>query len=202
MIATVAVRVRVAYGTHARLAVHLRAEKARGRQLLTQLLEVAGYRQDLPGAERARLLAEARAVRAAMRARGELLDTVDALVTPAVRAELAGRGWAWPLPTPPRSAPKAGRWPGSRDSGYPEAISLRLPPDLARQVYAGCWHASKEAIAELRAWRDANPGVVAHLDPELRADYDEMAARVITPGHVLRAAVARALPADDTSLQT
>jgi hypothetical protein len=89
----------------------------------------------------------------------------------------------------------AGRWPGSRDGGWPEKIVARLPADLVAQVHAACWHTSKHAIEALRRWRDTHPAVV--LAREDLTVYEDLAAQVTTTGRVWRAAVDRALPVAD-----
>ncbi|WP_440106487.1 DUF4158 domain-containing protein [Streptosporangium sp. H16] len=145
--------------------------------------------------ERAALAAQVLADVAQMRERGELADTVDALLTHAVRVEMTFRSWDVDWPSPPLGAPRAGRWPGSRDGGWPEKIVARLPVDLVAQVHAACWNTSKDAIEVLRRWRDAHPAVV--LSREDLTGYEELAAQVSTPGQVWRAAIARALPVAD-----
>lgn len=195
MAGTVAVMARVAYGTRARLEKRMGAEKAQHRELLHAAR--GGIDPLAPADERAERAARVRADLAQMRERGELADTVDALLTHAVRVEMATRGWDVDWPPVPLGAPRAGRWPGSRDGGWPEKIVARLPADLVAQVQAACWHTSKDAIEALRRWRDGHPGVV--LSREDLGGYEDLAAQVTTPGRVWRAAVARTLPVADPS---
>ncbi|WP_436764323.1 hypothetical protein [Streptosporangium sp. V21-05] len=193
MAGTVAVMARVVSGTRARLKTRMVVEKARRRELLHAAR--AGIDPLASAEKRATLAAQVLADLAQMRERGELVDTVDALLTHAVRVEMAERGWDVDWPSPPPGAPRAGRWPGSRDGGWPEKIVARLPVDLVAQVHAACWNTSKDAIAALRRWRDAHPAVV--LCREDLAGYEELAAQVTAPGEVWRAAVAHALPVVD-----
>ncbi|GAA3225076.1 hypothetical protein [Nonomuraea helvata] len=185
------VQARVAYGTRARLAERLAAEKATRRAILADLFPVE---PDAPAAERARVRAQARSHLHGLRQRGELCDSVDVLMTHAVRAELRERGWDHPWPPPPPTAPHSGRWPGSQDGAWPEVIPMRLPAELAERLQAACAHVSMPAIVEIRSLRDANPGPITPADGALFERYQSLAAEVITPGDVLRAAVARALP--------
>ncbi|MGJ6969047.1 hypothetical protein ACSDR0_44850 [Streptosporangium sp. G11] len=166
-------------------------EKARRRELL----QTARSQIDplAPVDERVERAAQVLADLAQMRERGELVDTVDALLTHAVRVEMAERGWDVDWPSPPLGAPRAGRWPGSRDGGWPEKIVARLPAELVARVHAACWGVSKDAIEALRRWRDGHPGVV--LSREDLVVYEDLAGKVITPGAVWRSAVDRALPA-------
>ncbi|RSM93780.1 hypothetical protein DMB42_52120 [Nonomuraea sp. WAC 01424] len=194
--ATTPVRVHLAFGTLGRLQTVIKAEKARGRAFLVALRSQLGA--DAPersAAERAAARARARARLAELRRDGELTDTRDVLVTHALRAELAARGWDHDWPPPPADAPGAGRWPGSIARSWPESLTVRLPADLAAQLQRACAHVSAPAVAAVRVWRDAHPGIITpRTDPALWEEYQRLAADVITPGDVLRAAVARALP--------
>ncbi|MFI6541456.1 hypothetical protein ACIBHY_54015 [Nonomuraea sp. NPDC050547] len=189
-IAVTPVQARVPFGTRARLTERLSAEKDARRAILAELFPVD---PEAPAAERARISAQARAHLRALRQRGELCDSVDVLMTHAVKAELGERGWDHPWPPPPPTAPHSGRWPGSVDRAWPEAIPMRIPPELAERLQAGCVHVSMPAIVEIRALRDANPGPITPRDGAIYERYQELAAEVITPGDVLRAAVDRAL---------
>jgi hypothetical protein len=68
----------------------------------------------------------------------------------------------------------------------------RIPTELEAQVHAACWHASAEAIAALRTWRDARPALV--FDADVLTVYERLADQVTTPEQIWRAAVDRALP--------
>lgn len=130
---------------------------------------------------------------AVMRHEGELLDTLDALVLFGVRSELRERGWDHPWPACPPSARCPGRWPGSREGGYPEQLSFRLPAPLVGRVRAACWYTSAVTIAELQDWQDRYrlvlrkrrqpPSGMEHV-LEL---YDRLAAGVTTTGVIWRA---------------
>ncbi len=137
-----------------------------------------------------------------LREGGELLDTVDVLATHGIKAELGARGWdgVWPeVPEEARSL--GGRWPGSRDGGYPESIPLRLPSELADRVLAACWHTSAESIRGLRDWRDEHPDIEVPRQVPGRpgewtgplAEYERLAASVTTVGEIYRAGLRRGL---------
>lgn len=192
MAGKVSITARVAYGTRARLADRLAEERARKKAIMTE----RRWRvpPEAPAAERARLRAALRAHLRRLRERGELCDTVDGLIEHAVRAELVAREWDHRWPPVPAYAPKAGRWPGSREAGWSEQIPARIPVQLAERVHAACWHTSAEAIEALWRWRDRNPGVITPRDdPTTYAEYDDLARQVTTPGMVWRAAVTRML---------
>ncbi|MFB4268361.1 hypothetical protein [Nonomuraea sp. GTA35] len=172
----------VPHGTRKRLAARMDEEKERRRELL------ADPRWKVPRRAPAEIRAGARAQVQAhlreLREAGALCDTIDVLVTHAVRAELAERGWDHSWPAPPPSAPRSGPWQGTRSHAWPERIYVRLPGDLAERLFRACWHASEPTVTTLRAWGE---------DPLQYAKYREVADQVTTPGDVLRDAVARAL---------
>lgn len=146
----------------------------------------------VPGAERLRLRVEFAEHLAGLRERGALLDTVPAVVTLGARRMLAARGWDHDWPPLPPEARLPGRWPGSVDLGVPERIVVRLDPALVERVRAACWHTSAPAMAQLRAWRDRNPGVV--FDDAALGEYAELARQVVTPGDAWRDGLDLALP--------
>jgi hypothetical protein len=191
---TTLMTVKVALGTRVRL-----------REVVERHCEVrralaSGARWDAAGLSRgeaAVVRAELRAEVARLRDAGELLDTVDAIAVYGVRREVAARGWCRVWPDVGHEVAGVGRWPGTRDGGYPEAVSFRLPAGLAWQVRAGCWSVSAEAVAGLRDWRDRYPGVVRRR-PErggevALAEYERLADQVVTVGDVLRAGLRRGL---------
>ncbi|MFJ3206292.1 hypothetical protein [Streptomyces sp. NPDC086989] len=181
----------------------------------SELAEQRAYRLKLQGDEqwsvRGLRRQEAAGVRAAwrreqerLRRAGELLDTVDVLAAHGIELELRDRDWwdrRWPAV--PDEAMDPGRWPGSRDGGYPKQVPLRLPQPLARKTYAACWHSSYKAILELRKWREQNPGIVPRRVrrrtggrgvAELE-EYERLAAQVTTVGDVYRAGLLRGIGA-------
>lgn len=139
-----------------------------------------------------------------LRSGGQLLDTREALAACGLRAELAARGWDHPWDGLPDEAVEPGRWPGVRELGLPERVSLRLPQPEATWAQAGCWFTSEPAIRHLRAWRDAHPGLVPprrppapghNLPPGPLRDYERLAAAVTSTGVIWRAALARGIAA-------
>ncbi|MFF0526579.1 hypothetical protein ACFYTC_48505 [Actinomadura nitritigenes] len=175
----------VRLGTSARLSALVDSERARRWLLVAD--DPRWGTSGLSGAERARVKLARVEWLDGLRERGELLDTAAAVLALGVRAELVARGWDHEWPAAPETA-VSGRWPGSRATGWPERIGANLSVGLVEQVRAACWHSSP--IAELRAFRDAYPGIVGG---RLLREYDELSARVITPGDVWRAAYERTL---------
>ncbi|MEU2835118.1 hypothetical protein ABZ667_41985 [Streptomyces lavendulae] len=178
------------------------------------LKEQKEYRRELAGDERwsVRGLSrqEAAEVRAAwrrelerLRKAAKLLDTIDVLAIHGIELELRDRGWwdrRWPAV--PDEAMDPGRWPGSRDGGFPKQVPLRLPQPLARKVYAACWHTSHKSIVALREWRDLHPGIVPGRrrresgDREITLEeYERLAAQVTTVGDVYRGGLLRGIRA-------
>ncbi|WP_405550502.1 hypothetical protein OG215_35995 (plasmid) [Streptomyces globisporus] len=186
-ITTVTVKLSKAVAAEARRRVE---DGKRARVVLSADDRWFTYR--MPREEAARVRAAWREEVERLRTKGELLDTLDVLGAFGVRAELRARGWdrRWP-PLPPEAPAEKGRWPGSRDLHYTGSLTLRLPAGLAAQARAGCWDASKEAITELRRWRDRNPGTVR--DTTELALYEQHAVNITTPGDIWRAAILRAL---------
>ncbi|WP_234043348.1 hypothetical protein [Streptomyces marianii] len=186
------------YGVRARLREVVDAEKSRAR-----VLSSAWRTYGVPRAEAASARAGWRKERQRLHAEGQLLDTVDALVEFGVREELRARGWDRQWPAAPEEAWDQGRWPGSRDGGFPDRVSARLDGILADQVVAACWATSREAVEALRRWRDANPGITAprvRLDEAGRerlvgplAEYERLSALVTTTGEIWRSGLARGL---------
>ncbi|MET9779300.1 hypothetical protein ABZ023_34515 [Streptomyces sp. NPDC006367] len=141
-----------------------------------------------------------------LRGAAELLDTVDTLAACGIEQELEERGWSrtWPA-IPSEARALGGRWPGSRNGGFPESIPLRLPSGLADQVLAACWHTSVTSIRKIRQWREKYPGLVppaAAPDPEALsalpdplAEYERLAANVTTVGAVYRSGIKRGIQA-------
>ncbi|SEG94244.1 hypothetical protein SAMN05444920_108318 [Nonomuraea solani] len=172
----------VPQGTRERLTARMTEEKAKRRHLLADpRWKVPGR---APAETRAAIRAEAHAHLRELREAGALCDTIDVLMTHAVRAELTDRGWDHSWPPPPPTAPRSGPWLGTAGHSWPERISVRLPSDLAERLYRACRHTSEPTLAALRAWRD---------DPLQYGRYREVADQVTTPGDILRDAIARAL---------
>jgi hypothetical protein len=199
---TTPVTARVAFGTKRKLADMrplFKAERARARALsATPPWDWDG----LPGREAAAKRAQWAMYRAHLREAGELADTLDVLVASGVRAELAARGWDREWPPLPAQAKNPGRWPGTRDGGWPERVTVRLPAALVNQVLSACWHTSEDAIGKLRDWRDEHPDILPTRPfryPEedaALAEYELLAAQVTPAGHIWRAAVQRGIAAE------
>ncbi|GAA1930781.1 hypothetical protein [Streptantibioticus ferralitis] len=198
-----AVTAKVSLRTRERLSEEIKAQ----RELRTEL--AGDERWSVSGLSRQEA-AKARAARrrelTRLRQAGELLDTIDVLATHGIELELRTRGWwnrRWPAV--PEEAMDPGRWPGSRDGGYPKAVPLRLPQPLARKVYAACWHTSVKNIEALRAWRDRHPGIVPPrwlTDPDdvkgPLEEYARLASGVTTVGDVWRGGLKRGIEAGAT----
>jgi hypothetical protein len=196
---TISITPRVAHGTKERLKELkplFRAERRRAGELRG---EERWSTVGLNGREAAARRAEWLEYRARLRREGELVDTLDVLVALGVREELGARGWDVDWPPLPAEALLPGRWPGSRDGGWPEKVPLRLPAGLVTTVWAACWHTSVGAIAELRDWRDRHPDALptrafrSEREDQALADYERLARQVTTAGEIWRAGIRRAL---------
>ena len=133
---------------------------------------------------------------------GVFLDTKSAALSFGVPAELADRGWDHPWPPAPPEAQYSGRWPGSRDGGWPDRVTANLADALVERVVAACWHTSEPAIVALRAWRDEHPDVLIRADAgdaAALAEYERLAEEVTTPGTIWRAGLERVLPGESTT---
>jgi hypothetical protein len=132
------------------------------------------------------------------RRRGELTDSLRALVAGGLAQEVAERGWdglvRFELPHQSR-----GRWPGSPQGSWPEQLTVALPADLVVTAYTGCWDVSKEAVGKLRDWKERHPKASPNrpsrpgCSPQALAEYQYYAAKVLTPGVIWREAVTRGL---------
>ncbi|MEU8623117.1 hypothetical protein [Streptomyces sp. NPDC048623] len=204
------VTAKVSDGTRERLTAEVKAQKEYRLVLAEdERWDVSGLRR----VEAAQVRAAWRQELARLRQAGELLDTIDVLAMHGIELELRARGWwdrRWPAV--PEEAMDPGRWPGSRDGGYPKMVPLRVPQPLARRVYAACWHTSAQPIAALRDWRDRHPGIVpprwlvseyggrGKLSGPLR-EYLDLAFQVTTVGDVWRGGLERGIKAGATLRQ-
>jgi hypothetical protein len=177
------------WGMRKRLDVFVEAGREARRQFAAgrrpekglTLLELAQWR-----AKTAKLLA-------AERRAGRILDTKGAVLEYGARLELAERGWDQAeFPDVPDWVRLSGRWPGSRDGGYPDQLVTRVDPELAERVLRACWAHSGEAVLGVLAWREQNPDVVYDV-AELER-YDAFSAQIITPGDLWRAGLRRVVP--------
>lgn len=102
----------------------------------------------------------------------------------------------------PAQAKNPGRWPGTRDGGWPERVTIPLPATLVTQVLSACSHTSEDAIGRLRDWRDEHPDILPTKPfryPEedaALAEYERLAAQVTPAGEIWRAAVQREIEAE------
>lgn len=193
---TVPVTVRLPCGTRAGVRQVLDHERARRAAMAAPPGTGAGRQS------RRRLVEARTAWREALaliRREGDLLDTLDALALFGVRCELRARGWDHRWPPCPPAARCPGRWPGSREGGYPEQLSFRLPAAVVAQVRAACWYTSAAAITELLEWQDRHRLTVrkrrrpsAELQQALDT-YDRLADRVTTTGAIWRAGLRRGM---------
>jgi hypothetical protein len=200
-VAVLPVTARVPFGTKEALKALkplYKAEQRRARLLAsTEPWDARG----LTGREATERRTAWYAHRAELREDGQLLDSLDAVVMLEVRAELRARGWDHDWPPLPAEALIPGRWPGSRDGGYPEKLPVRLPAGLVLRVRSACWHTSAEAIGQLRDWRDRWPDALPtrafreHHEDQALTEYEELAAKVTTTGEVWRSAIERLVDA-------
>ncbi|BBG20746.1 hypothetical protein RVR_P21 (plasmid) [Actinacidiphila reveromycinica] len=203
--ALVAVTVKSPFGTRDRVKAAVAEQRA---VRLAFASDVRWATAELSRREAAAVRGQRRAALAELRAAGQLLDSVDRLAVAGTRHEMRERRWNIDWPPVPAEALDIGRWPGSRDGGYPESIPLRLPLDLAEQVRAACWHTSADAIGRLRDWRDRYPDAIPGRDvgpTDALAEYERLAQQVTTVGVVYRAGlelgIAQALQKTDCKLE-
>jgi len=182
----------VPWGTRRALGEFTAAGKATARQIK----EDRRPPEDASAVERALLRATLAAELAALRRSGQLLDTIPAVLEYGAGLELAEReGFAGEHPAPPADALLPGGWPGRREAGYAEHLTARVDADLVAKVRAACWATSAEAIGKLREWRDGHPfSEFGMPGPSAMEVYNQLSAKVTTPGAVWRAAIARVLP--------
>ncbi|WP_152513489.1 hypothetical protein [Nocardiopsis baichengensis] len=197
---TAVVRVRTARGVAELVQRTWRAERDRLASMLEELPD-PGEPGIAPSQVRERRRARRRYA-AQLRASGTVRPTANELVADVLSTELAGRGWlAGQLVSPDPEQLPVSRWPGTGTgrlgAGYPGTVYARVSAELVRRTVAGCWSVSAEPIRALLEWRDAHPRLTSRrADREAWAEYDRLAAKVLTPGDVYRAALER-LPGAD-----
>ncbi|GDY80452.1 hypothetical protein SAV31267_099370 [Streptomyces avermitilis] len=193
-IGTITITARLPFGTRKQLqdlTPFFASERARAKTL--SMASTAGLNQREAAARRSLWHREKQQLRRA----GRLTDSIQALVTGAVTQEVIKRGWKRTWPDIPHQA--YGRWPGSPEGAWPEALTVDLPADLVQAVRAACWHTCRKEIGLLYGWRERHPDARPRCptrpgcDAAALAEYQELAAKVITPGEVWRAAVARGI---------
>ncbi len=195
--AVLLVTARVPFGTKAQLKTLKPLFKAEQRWARVLSLSEPWDVRGLSGREAAERRTAWYAHRAELREDGQLLDCLGAVVMRELRAEVRARGWNRDWPPLPAEALRLGRWPGSRDGGYPENIPVRLPAGLVLRVRCACWHTSAEAIGQLRDWRDRWPDAQStkafrgNHENQALAEFEELAAQVITTGEIWRSAFQR-----------
>ncbi|MGW2892451.1 hypothetical protein ACWDDN_45575 [Streptomyces griseoruber] len=134
-----------------------------------------------------------------LRYTGQLIDSLNALVTGGLFRELEERGWNRPWDPFPRQARAPGRSPGSPRGVWQEPVSVRLPVDLVNTVYAACWHTSKEPRTLLEEWKRRHPKACPNrtkrpgCDEAALAEYRQICATITHRGDLWRAAVLNGL---------
>ncbi|MFE4822882.1 hypothetical protein ACFRFU_42005 [Streptomyces sp. NPDC056704] len=193
-IGTITVTARLPFGTRKQLQAltpFFASERARAKTLA--MASTAGLDRREAAARRSLWNREKQHLRRV----GRLTDSIGALVTGAVTQEVIVRGWSRTWPGIPHQA--HGRWPGSPEGVWPEPLTVDLPADLVQTVRAACWHTCRTEIGLLYAWRERHPDARPRCptrpgcDAAALTEYQELAAQIITPGEVWRAAVARGI---------
>jgi len=140
-------------------------------------------------AQRAQARRELRVRQAELRRTGELHGTNGLTLLPALRAQLAARGWLthrW------RNIPAGegfGRPWGAPDQGFLGKVILQLPDDIARIVLCGSYWSSLPHVRRLQAWTDRNSASRAPLSQPQLETKRQLAAKVVTAHDVLRQAI-------------
>ncbi|MFF0747432.1 hypothetical protein ACFYVL_44335 [Streptomyces sp. NPDC004111] len=228
------VTVDVPAGTRALLTDVVAAEAAREKAWLAdRRAHIAAYAKKLPGpagpdaadraahrttllSDLARMRAELRAERAALRESGELRGSQDLVVAHGVREVVEARGWAdreWPAVPDTTAAGVPGRPVGTGHGrvrarpvpgvqGPHETLTIRLPADLATLVRTACHVTSQPAVEALIQWQavwgdgpratddpDQDPLRPLTADGAALAERSRLRAQVITLGDVIRDAV-------------
>ena len=167
---------------------------------------------DLGPRQQTAWLAAAQAAFEAEVAAGRLRGTNAGVVVPALREEVAARGWVDRRPklrpVPPGYYSRKARPLGSRSQHWEERVPLHIPDDLLDLVARGSYWTSAPHIAALqrwykkhgrqyartrwqdRVWNGAGPS-----NADLRKR-DDLLDAILTPGMVWRAATCRALGVD------
>ncbi len=134
---------------------------------------------------------------------GRLIITHDALIAPAVEAELDALGWGGPYEPLPLLARGGGRrWGSTAVHGdRRHQIAVRLDDKLHDRLQRACYHEQIDLVNQLEAFYetygdspdlpDGRPGE----EPDaLAARYrDELRAEILTAGDVMRAALDRVI---------
>jgi len=191
-------------------AVAARVQQERAVEKAWWKARKAEMPDDLTPRRRSAWLAAAQAAYEVELSAGRLRGTASAVVVPALREELAERGWLavkWRrVPAGYRSR-KARPW-GISAQGWEKRVPLKLPDELGEVVARGSYWTSAPHVAALqrwykrhggqhsgtrregRVWRGAGPS-----DADLKKR-DDLQAAIVTTHMVLRAAMCRALDID------
>lgn len=133
--------------------------------------------------------------KAKLRREGQLIDSLNALVTGGLCQEIDKREWNRVWDPYPHQARAQGRSPGSPSGVWEAPIPVRLPADLVNTVYAACWHTSKEPSTLLEKWQQRHPKAHPNrtmqpgCDAAALAEYRQICAKITHRGDVWRAAV-------------
>jgi len=130
-----------------------------------------------------------RARQAQLRRAGELRGTHGLTLLPALRAQLAERGW---LTRRWRNVPPGaghGRPWGAPDQGFRGKVILQLPDDVAQVVLRGSYWSSLPHVRRLQEWTDRNSVSRARVSQPQLETRRQISAKIVTAHDVLRQAM-------------
>lgn len=146
-------------------------------------------------AERRDALALLREERDRRRSAGEHFDTASAIIAYYLAAELDRRGWLqrqW-RPIPHGAARLPGRRWGSTPAHLVGRLRVHLPDELGEHLRRATWWTSLPATKKLQALADRHgPG---RVPPEVAREREQLRAKIVTTGDLLRLAQDHAVQA-------
>ncbi|MEU7822939.1 hypothetical protein [Catellatospora sp. NPDC049133] len=93
-----------------------------------------------------------------LREAGRLRGSIAAVILPALRDNMAARGWfdqEWPeLPSGVRG--RRGRPWGAADRQFTALLAVDLPDDIGERLLRACHHTSAPAVADVMSWHDTH----------------------------------------------
>jgi hypothetical protein len=135
---------------------------------------------------------------------GILVPSRDALLSPAVVAELDQRGWTGPYePVPVAGRGPGRRWGSTTIPGLTRRVVVELPTDIGERLNCACYWENLDLTSQLERFYDVFGDSPDLPDPrpgetpgaQAKRYRDQLRAEITTTGDILRAAVDRVLSA-------